>query len=163
MRVKYILGVIAITLAGCQGTAAVIHDKHTGLNAAVSQMFPAKTGLLYNLNVVAGYSKRKGYNIATSYSSTGLGWMFFREAWSYGKQFDYKVTGENIAGCGGASCTMVETGGIHMDEADFLKAATEGFEFKLVGQKGSVEGKVPARAFQQALEQMKNLASEKSN
>jgi hypothetical protein len=53
-------------------------------------------------------------------------------------------------GCG-AGCTLQEGGFIHMTEAQFKKAATEGFGFKLLGTGGSVEGTVPASAFTQVL------------
>lgn len=143
-----------IGLAGCQNTAGTVTDKHMGVSVAHSQVYPIKNGLLYNLNAFVGHSDRKGYSIALTYSSTGLGWMFFREAWSFGRQFEYIVVDEHLAGCGGGSCTIVEKGGVRMSESDVQKAAVEGFEFKLVGKNGSIEAKVPAEAFQQVLDQM---------
>ncbi|RWP69533.1 hypothetical protein [Mesorhizobium sp.] len=144
----------AIFLSACQNTAGTVTDKHVGVSVAHSQVYPLKNGLLYNLNAFVGHSDRKGYSIALTYSSTGLGWMFFREAWSFGKKLDYVVVDEQLAGCGGGSCTIVEKGGIRMSASDVQKAAVEGFEFKLLGKNGSIEAKVPAEAFQQVLKQV---------
>ena len=72
------------------------------------------------------------------------------EAWSYGKQFKFTKVNGNVMGCG-AGCTLQEGGFIHMTEAQFKKAAIEGFGFKLLGSGGSVEGVVPASAFAQVL------------
>lgn len=146
--------VAALSLSGCQTSPGQFHDKHTGVTVTHSRTYALKNGLLYNLNGFAGHSARRGFNLAIDYSSTGLGWMFFREAWSFGKQYEYVVADERVAGCGGGSCTLVERGGIRMSEDDFRKASQTGFEFKLMGKNGSVEGRMPAEAFQQVLDQL---------
>lgn len=141
-------------LAACQNSAGTVTDKHLGVTVAHSRIYPIKNGLLYNLQAFVGHSDRKGYTIALTYTSTGLGWMFFREAWSFGKQYEYVVAAENLAGCGSGACSMIEQGGIRLSESDVQKAAANGFEFKLLGKGGSVEAKVPPEAFQQVLEQV---------
>ncbi|CAN7459958.1 hypothetical protein [Mesorhizobium sp. LjNodule214] len=151
---RIVVLVAACFLAACQNSAGTVTDKHMGVTVAHSRVYPIKNGLLYNLNAFVGHSDRKGYTIALTYTSTGLGWMFFREAWSFGKQYEYVVADETLAGCGGGACSMVEQGGIRLSESDVQKAAVDGFEFKLVGRGGSVEAKVPAEAFQQVLQQM---------
>lgn len=142
---------LSIGLASCQSGPQVQYDKHTNNTVTNSAVHSLKNGLLYNLNGAAGHSTARGYQVGIIYSSTGLGWMFFREAWSFGTQFDYRVVREELAGCGGGSCTIMETGTIQMSEAQFRQAAKDGFEFKLVGKNGAIEGKLPAAAFQEVL------------
>ncbi|RWB89234.1 MAG: hypothetical protein EOQ52_12730 [Mesorhizobium sp.] len=151
---RIIVVVVSCLLAACQNSAGTVTDKHLGVSIAHSRAYPIKSGLLYNLNAVVGHSDRKGYAIALTYTSTGLGWMFFREAWSFGKQYEYVVGEETLAGCGAGACSMIEHGGIRLSEGDVQKAAVDGFEFKLVGKGGSVEAKVPPEAFQQVLQQV---------
>lgn len=156
---RKMLGAIAVAsmaLVGCQTSPGQVHDKHTGVTVTHSASYPLKNGLLYNMNGFAGHSARRGFNLAIEYSSTGLGWMFFREAWSYGKQYEYVVAEERVAGCSGGTCTLVERGGIRMSEDDFRKAAQTGFEFKLIGKSGSLEAKMPAEAFRQVLDQLES-------
>jgi hypothetical protein len=143
--------ILSVSLAACQSTPQVQHDKHTNNTVTNSAVRPLKSGLLYNLNGAAGHSTARGYQVGIIYTSTGLGWMFFREAWSFGTQFDYRVVREELAGCGGGSCTMVEAGTIHVSEAQFRQAAKTGFEFKLIGRNGAIEATMPAAAFQEVL------------
>lgn len=147
------VGLLAAMVTGCQTPPGKVSDVHTGVSAKHSGFYPAYAGLLDNLNVAALVGTRNGqtkYALGTSYSSTGLGWAFFREAWSFGKPLRYSVTRENVAGCG-SGCTIVEEGVIEMTKAEFEAAASSGLEFKLVGKNRSVVAKVPAKVFQSAL------------
>jgi len=128
----------------------VQHDQHTGATLVASKRVSVKGGLFSNLNAYGIWSSRQGYGVAVEYIGTGGGWHFFQEAWSFGKQFQFTQANGNVMGCG-AGCTLQEGGFIHMTEAEFKKAANEGFGFKLLGSGGSVEGTVPASAFAQVL------------
>lgn len=153
-----LLPVAAVTvfLAGCVNEAGSISDAHTGVSATHSKMYPAASGLLYNLNVAAVVARKGGeikYVVSTRYISTGLGWAFFREAWSFGTQLQFKATSEQVAGCGGGSCSHIEDGAIELTRAQFERSAETGLEFKLVGKGQSIVAKVPAAAFKEALSQ----------
>lgn len=151
---KLLAGGALLLVAGCT-TAGSSTDVHTGISAKHSASYSAHAGLLDNLNAIALIGTRAGqtkYGVGINYSSTGLGWAFFREAWSFGSQLPYTVTRENVAGCGGG-CTIVEEGSIELTGAQFEAAAKSGFEFKLVGKNRSVVGKIPAKAFAEATAQ----------
>ncbi|WP_148043690.1 hypothetical protein [Paracoccus methylarcula] len=143
-------------IASCSNEAGTISDVHTGVTAGHSKFYPAAGGLLYNLNATTIVAEKNGeirYAVGTRYLSTGLGWAFFREAWSFGNKLPYQVTGEHVSGCGGGSCSMTEEGLIQLTKQQFESAAKTGFEFKLQGRNRSVVGKLPASAFQEALAQ----------
>lgn len=148
-------GLLAVLATGCMTQPGTVKDVHTGISAKHSAGYSAHAGLLDNMNVVAMVGTQAGktkYGVGVMYSSTGLGWAFFREAWSFGKRLPYNVTQEQVAGCGGG-CTMVENGSIELSKSEFEAAAKSGLEFKLVGKNRSVVGKVPAKAFAEALAQ----------
>lgn len=149
-----LLGAISSTVASCQSGSGTISDKHTGNTIVYSARQEIRGGLLSSLNARAVYSKRMGYGIQTDYMATGLGWVFFQEAWSFGRQYQYDVGDQKVLGCGGG-CTILETGAIRLSEQDFKNASENGFEFKLIGKNGSVEGKLSAAAFKQVLDQSK--------
>lgn len=156
LGMKLAAGALLVALtAGCTTQAGTVTDVHTGVSAKHSAGYSAHAGLLDNMNVVAAVGTHAGvtkYGLSVNYSSTGLGWAFFREAWSFGKRLPYNVTQEQVAGCGGG-CTMVENGSIELSKSEFEAAAKSGLEFKLVGKNRSVVGKVPAKAFAEALAQ----------
>lgn len=147
--------VFSLLVTGCQTQPGVIHDPHMGNTIAYSQRYSVHGGLLTNAYAQAVYSTRKGYGLALSWMSTGMGWAFFREAWSQGRQYPYDVGQEKVLGCGGG-CTLLETGAIRMTEAQFKTAAKQGFTYKLVGRNGSYVGTVKPEAFQQVLDQMRS-------
>jgi hypothetical protein len=149
---KQLFASIAIVIAMAAPIAAqtVQHDQHTGATLVSSKRVSVKGGLFSNLNAYGIWSSRQGYGVAVEYIGTGGGWHFFKEAWSYGQQLKFSEGNSNVMGCG-AGCTLQEGGFIHLSEAQFKKAASEGFGFKLLGSGGSVEGTVPASAFAQVL------------
>jgi hypothetical protein len=142
--------VIAVATMAPAFAQTVQYDQHTGATLVASKRMSVKNGLFNNLNAYGIWSSRQGYGVAVEYIGTGGGWHFFQEAWSFGKQFKFTQANGNVMGCG-AGCTLQEGGFIHMTEAQFKKAASDGFGFKLLGDGGSVEGSVPAAAFAQVL------------
>lgn len=143
-------GALAALLAGCMTQPAAVVDRHTGKTTITSKEELVSSGLLSGLSVAAAYTSTSGYQVATSFISTGLGWHFFREAWSYGKQYGYRVVAQDVLGCRNG-CSLQEQGIFLMPEADFRRAAMHGLDFKLVGSKGSVEARVPPERFQEVL------------
>lgn len=140
-------------LAGCVNEAGSATDVHTGTSGRHSKMYPAASTLLSNLNAATVVGTRGGetrYGIGIRYSATGIGWANFSEAWSFGTQLPYNVTRARVAGCSG-NCTIIEEGTIMLSRAQFEQAAKTGMEFKLIGSDNSVVGKLPAIAFQEAL------------
>lgn len=150
----YASAIALLTLAGCQKVGpGVVHDQHTGKSVTHSASFPISGGLLYNVNAMATHSNQNGYSVVVDHLATGGNWMFFREAWSYGRQFTYVVGERRVLGCGGG-CSLFENGAIRLSEADFRQAGHTGFTFRLIGSGGAVEGSVPPEAFRQVLTQL---------
>ncbi len=146
--------ILAFGLAACVNEAGTVSDVHTGVSGSHSRVYPAASGLLYNLNAGALVGKQGSetrYAIGTQYSATGLGWAFFEEAWSFGQQLPFEVQGRDTAGCGGGSCTIVERGLIRLTKQQFKQAAKTGIEFKLIGKQRDIVARVPAQAFAEAL------------
>lgn len=147
---------LATVLAGCTTAPGTINDVHTGIKANHSAYHSAYAGLLENLNVATVIGTQNGvtkYAVSTRYISTMTGWAFFQEAWSFGEKLKFNMTREQLAGCSGGSCTMIEEGVIELTKEQFESAAKSGLEFKLVGKNRSVVAKVPAEAFREALAQ----------
>lgn len=142
-------------LASCQTGPGVKRDEHTGNVIAYSARYSIQDGLLHNVHARAFHSNMRGYAVNVDYLGTGGNWLFLSSAWSYGKQYRYKVEARNVVGCA-AGCTLSEEGTIFLTEADFLTAAARGFAFKVVGSGGSVEGKLPPKAFQEVLNAQKS-------
>lgn len=145
---------LAFLLAGCQTQPGTVSDVHTGVTTKHSGMHSVYNGLFDGLWVSAGQGTKNGvtkYAVATRYTSTGLGWAFFREAWSFGQNLNYKMTREQLAGCSGGSCSMIEEGGFELTKAQFEAAAKDGLEFKLAGKNRELIVKVPAKVFRQGL------------
>ena len=145
--------VAGFVLTGCQTQPGTVTDVHMGVTAKHSGMTMVHSGLFDSMWVVALSGTRGNvtkYGLGTRYLSTGQGWAFFREAWSYGRKLDYKPGKEQLTGCAGG-CSMIEEGGIRMTKAEFEAAARNGLEFKLVGQNRELVVKVPAKVFQAAL------------
>ncbi|WP_162742242.1 membrane lipoprotein lipid attachment site-containing protein [Nitratireductor sp. OM-1] len=149
---KLIFPLVAVlTLTACQMTGGTVYDKHTGKTIVHSRSVNVKPGLLSNMDVTAGYSDRNGYGVQIDYTS--YDWHFFRQVWSFGKKYKYVVAREDAVMCGGAGgCLNLEKGAIRIPESDFRRFAKTGFEFKLIGTRGSVEAKIPASLFQEVLE-----------
>jgi len=143
----------AVTLSACQTQPGTVHDAHTGKTVVHSSRFAIQSGLLHYVHATAGFSNVNGYSVVIEHLAIGLGWRFFREAWSHGKRFQYVIGKEAVMGCSNG-CSLYETGAIRMSERDFLQAAAIGFDFKLIGSGGSLEGRVPAEAFRQVLRQL---------
>lgn len=142
-----------VAIAGCQTPPGKVTDVHMGVTATHSGMTIVHSGLFDSMWVVAIVGTRGGvtkYGLETRYLSTGQGWAFFRDAWSYGRKLEFKPGREQLAGCAGG-CSMIEQGGIRLSKAEFEAAARNGLEFKLVGQNRELIVKVPAKVFQSAL------------
>lgn len=143
---------LLLSLAACQTSApSRIVDKHTGTTIVRSGNVIAADNLFYRLNATPFHSSSSGFGIETSFNGT-LGWQFFNEAWSFGNKLPFSVSDRQVV----SSNITVETGVIGLTKAQFLKAAQDGFEFKLVGQRGSLEGNIPASSFVDVIN-MKNL------
>lgn len=145
------LALIAVFLTSCASRPGQFSDPHTGQQGVYSARYSADSGLFHDLNVKVGYSNKVGYAIGTEFLLTGGSWSFFREAWSGGQQFPYVVISEKVLGCT-AGCTFSENGAIRLSEREFIKAATNGFAFKLIGKNNSIVGTVPAAPFIEVLE-----------
>lgn len=144
-----------LLVAGCSNEPGQINDVHTGVTGYHSKMYEVKPGLLASLSVGAVIGVKGGetrYGLVTRHLSTGLGWSFFDEAWSFGTQLPYEVVGREVLGCGGG-CSLLESGSIKLTEAQFRQAAVSGLEFKLAGKNRSVVAKAPPEAFREALAQ----------
>lgn len=138
---------LAIALSGCATPPpSKTFDAHTGKTTVRASPVIAQDNLFYRLNATPMHTTTAGYGLHT-YFSTTLGWHFFKQAWSNGKQLKFDVLDQDVVG----SLGVAEEGFIRLSEAEFRKAAKSGFDFKLIGTKGGVEGSVPATAFQQVL------------
>lgn len=146
---------LALVLVSCQTGSGVKRDQHTGNVVAYSARYSIQDGLLYNVHARAFHSKIRGYAVNVDYLGTGGSWLFLSSAWSFGKQYRYQVEARHVVGCA-AGCTLSEVGTIFLTEADFNAAAANGFAFKVVGRGGSIEGKLPAKAFQEVLNPQKS-------
>lgn len=153
MRRIALLMFLAVSMLAGQAAADILRDKHTGKVTVYSKRYSVDSSLLHNAHATAGYSNKNGYSVVVEYLATGGEWMFFQEAWSFGTQFRYVRGDQKEMGCGGG-CTLYENGAIRMSEKQFRKAAKQGFEFKILGKGGAVEGKLPAKAFDQVLSQL---------
>ncbi|EGL63628.1 hypothetical protein AGRO_3697 [Agrobacterium sp. ATCC 31749] len=155
--IKFFRGALVVAfLAGCTSTPGTMNDVHTGVSAKHSAYHFVHTGLLDSLKVatfVGTKDKQTKYGIATSYLSTGLGWAFYQEAWSFGKKLSFSMTNEKLLSCSSGSCSMLEEGVIELTKEEFETAAVSGFEFKLIGKNRQFVVKVPAKAFQESLSQ----------
>lgn len=145
--------IFTISLAGCQTTSAgVTYDKHTGESVTRATTVNIHSGLLSALYATPMYSNKNGYQIFINYNNTGIGWQFFNEAWSNGTQYKFIPTTRETALCTSTGCSIIEQGFIKLSEGDFKKFSKQGLEFKLVGQKGSIEGNIAAASFQEVLD-----------
>lgn len=155
--IRFLRGALVVALlASCTSTPGTVDDVHTGMKGKHSAFYSVHTGLLDNLNAAAIIGTQKGvtkYGIAVRYTSTGVGWASFHEAWSFGEKLPYAVVREQLAGCGGGNCSIMEEGSIELTKDQFEQAAKAGFEFKLVGKNRSFVAKMPASVFQEALAQ----------
>ncbi|HMO09792.1 MAG TPA: hypothetical protein PKD10_19425 [Paracoccaceae bacterium] len=145
---------IVLLLAGCVTEGGTVSDTHLGATGTYSRSFSAQQGLLHSFMVRAVHARRGGeerYGVATSWNATGLGWSFFREAYSYGRAYPYEATDERVMFCSSSGCSHIENGIILMTRAEFMQAAERGFAFKLFGRNRSVEGAVPPEAFREVL------------
>ncbi|MEF2553055.1 hypothetical protein VQ042_17075 [Aurantimonas sp. A2-1-M11] len=143
-----------LVLSGCQtGKPGVSNDTYTGVTTYYSGIVDANSGLLMNLKSQAIYSDKLGYGVKTNYFSSASGWMFLESAYAGGRQYNYDVTDRQTAMCSGTGCVTIEKGFIHMTESEFAKAAETGFDFKLIGSRGSVTGRIEPAVFQQVTSQ----------
>lgn len=146
---------LIFSLSACHTSApSKIIDKHTGTTIVRSANFIAKDNLFYRLNATPFHSSTSGFGIETSFNGT-LGWNFFNEAWSFGNRLPFSVSDRRVV----SSNITVETGVITLTKTQFLKAAQDGFEFKLVGQRGSIEGSIPASSFMEVLNMQNSTAN----
>ena len=139
--------ILALTafLTGCTTAAGVKSDPHTGTTTTHSAIYPANDGFWRNMKAQVFHTKGSGYAVRTNTSSQG--WMFLNSAYSYGSKLPYSVTDTSVALCSSTGCINTEQGVFLLTDAQFKKAAASGFEFKLVGKRGSIVGKLPAKAF----------------
>lgn len=148
---KSVFVVIAlIFLSACQTGPGVYSDKHTGRKIIKSSSKMLDSSLLVTAFGEAAYLDQDGYVVAVSYMAPA--WAHFREAWSFGKKYDYKRVRANVIGCDVGGCMIQEDGYIKIPERDFYRFSKKGFEFKLVGSSRSFESKIPARLFIEVLQ-----------
>jgi len=150
------LPLMAMILSSCQ-TPAVVKDVHMGADIVYGADVIAYFGLVEALHARPLYSTKSGFGLKTSFQSPRK--MGFLESWSYGKQFDYvKGTTEKTL-CLIPPCMPMsaEQGIVSMGDADFVAAASKGFEFELVGKAGKVVGRVPAQTFRTVLDMKSKL------
>ena len=143
---------LTFMVAGCQSGPIVSSDIHTGNTVIFSSQHQLQSGLLHSLSGRAFHSQKTGYGVAVEYMSTGLGWAFLNEAWSFGQKLPFDVRHRKVLSCS-AGCTIIESGSIRMSKAEFRRFAKTGFEFRLIGQNNTITGRVPASAFAQVLSQ----------
>jgi hypothetical protein len=144
-----------LVLSGCQtGAPGVSNDPYTGYTTYYSGVVDANSGLLMNLKAQAIYSSETGYGIRTNYFSSASGWLFLESAYSGGRQYDYVVRDRQTSMCSGTGCMTIEKGLIRMSKSDFERVAQSGFDFKLIGNRGSVTGRVEPELFQQVTSQI---------
>lgn len=146
---------VAIVMA-VPAFADVTTDKHTGNVIVSSKRKAIKGGLLSTMHATAVFSTRKGYGVGVEYLATGGSWVHFSEVWSNGKQYRYDAALGQVLGCAGG-CSLREGGAIRMTQAEFTRAAKQGFEFKIVGSGGAIVAKVPAALFRQVLSDLARL------
>lgn len=136
----------------CQAAPETVYDKHTNHRISYSTRVNAYSGLFDWMSARAFYSSKHGYGIETTYSN--YGWIFPREVWSNGRQFKYHATNSDTASCAGAGgCITLESGVIFLSKKDFQQASKAGFDFKLIGTKGAVEGSIASKRFKEVLSQ----------
>lgn len=149
-----VVGALLI-LTACQSpVASVTHDPYTGDTIARAAPVVVHDGLLSTLRATPMHSAKIGYSVYIYHLNTGLGWQFFSQVWSAGKQYKYTVADRQTLGCG-SGCTISEEGFFQMSAAEFKKAAQVGFDFKLIGKRGNISGVIPATAFQEVLKLQK--------
>lgn len=155
MKIKYLPLLSLIFLTSCSNGPQIINDKYTGQSTAVSTTVTAYSGMFSWLKVRAFYSTHNGYGLNTVYSN--YGWIFPETVWSDGKQYPYNNYSSDTAMCGGAGgCITLEKGIIKLTKEDFEKFSVEGFDFKLIGSKDSVIGKVPPSIFREVINEVTN-------
>lgn len=151
-----VFALLAVGLSSCQ-SAGVVKDVHMGSEIAYGpEVFASYMGF-QSLKAQPFYSTKSGYGFTTLNVSPFRSAL--SEAWSYGKQFEFTKGTTTKSICFVQPCIPMsqETGIVAMDEADFLNAARNGFTFELVGKSTKVVGKIPATAFQKALEEKTTL------
>lgn len=143
------LAVGTLALSGCQTESGprVITDQHLGMRTVVSSKVKIGNSNSGVITAAAMYEKDFGHGVMIF--SNASEWQFFKQAWSHGKRYKYVSLGGDVASCN-YGCNLAESGFISMSQNDFQNAARTGFEFKLVG-KGSANGQVPAKLFQEVL------------
>lgn len=141
---------LSSVLTACQSGPVVYSDKHTGQTLYYGSFVNAYSGPLDWLKVRPFAAANGEYGFETTYSN--YGWIFINEAWSGGKKLRYVNTSGTPVACGSAGgCVTLEEGVVFLSETQFKQAAVSGLEFGLRGQSGSVDGKIPAKAFSEAL------------
>ena len=144
--------VAILALAACDQGGAM-SDPHTGTNVFRGPSEVASFRGVNSLSASAAVGTRGGapfHGIYTSYASSMMDFAKFSQAYSFGTELPYQVTGERSAGCL-PTCSHVETGVITLTEAQFRHATQSGFEFRLIGTGATVTGKMTPASFQKAL------------
>lgn len=137
-------------LVACQSGPVVYRDAHSGHTLYYGSFVNAYQGPMDWLKVRPFAAANGEYGFETTYSN--YGWIFINEAWTNGKKLRYVNSSGTPTACGSAGgCVTLEEGVVFMSEVDFRQAATQGLSFGLRGQRGSVDGKIPAKAFSEAL------------
>ena len=128
--------IVVLSLSGCVTTESVIsQDKYTGNRYVESssinvynKLFSSATGRLRYVN--------EQYELRVSY--IGYQWAFFENATVMGgdkpqvRKIDRRVIG-------GSPTMIEETVSISLNKSQLSKAAAEGLEIRLEGQRGSIE------------------------
>ncbi len=148
--------VLLVALISCQ-TPTVVKNVHMGADIVYGRYVIAYYALIESLHARPLYSTRSGFGLQISFQS--LRRSSILEVWSYGKQFDYAKSLTERMPCLIPPCAPmhVEQGVISMNDTDFVTAASNGFEFELVGRAGNVVGKIPAQAFRTVLDMKSKL------
>lgn len=151
MKIILALLCAVMALASCQ-TSTVVKDVHMRSDTAYGPSVMAYYALFTSLSVQPYYSTTVGYGFKTRY--VGPGKSLISEAWSYGKQLQFIKGLSTRMPCYIRPCvpTREDTGMVAMDEADFIAAASKGFDFELAGKAGKIVGRIPAHAFRRVLD-----------
>ncbi len=141
----------AVMLVACQ-TSTVVKDVHMASDTAYGPDVMAYYAVFTSLSAQPFYSTTVGYGFKTRY--VGPSKSMISQAWSYGKQLQFTGGLSTKVPCYLLPCspTREDTGVVSMDEADFVAAATKGFDFELAGKAGKIVGRIPAHAFRRVLD-----------
>jgi hypothetical protein len=138
--------VVALSLCGCMSDSerAELQQKY-----AFSNSYSLKTEALSALSVQAFFMQQSGFGVIASHCSFG-GYIFVERAVSAGRPLPVRRKGGGLFNIRPKmGCERPEMSEIALTSEQFSSAAQQGLHFRLIGSRGSVEGDVPAAAFQE--------------